>query len=72
MKEIGRFQKLQQIQAVEAYGPALFVRVLGWDRLEMEVLVAKVRNELKDRSLHLYIPVHIVYGQKPGMVGNDS
>jgi hypothetical protein len=37
----------------------------------MEVLVAKVRDELKDRSLHLFIPVYIVYGQKPGDAEND-
>jgi hypothetical protein len=44
--------------------PALFTRVLGWTELEMEMLLAKVRNELKDRSLHLYLKICFVYGQK--------
>ncbi|KAL1964156.1 hypothetical protein VTN77DRAFT_7244 [Rasamsonia byssochlamydoides] len=65
MKEIGRFQLVQQLQAVESYTPALFSRVLGWTKMEIEVLIAKVRNELKDHSLHLYVPVYFVYGRKP-------
>ncbi|KAL1962671.1 hypothetical protein VTN77DRAFT_9305 [Rasamsonia byssochlamydoides] len=65
MKELGRFQQVQQIQAIESYTPALFSRILGWTSEEVEVLVAKVRNELKDRSLHLWIPFYFVYGRKP-------
>lgn len=51
--------------AVESYTPALFSRVLGWNQLEIEVLMAKVQNELKDRSIHLYLLIYMVYGQKP-------
>ncbi|WP_277214274.1 hypothetical protein, partial [Isoptericola croceus] len=65
LKEIGRYQQVQQIMAVESYTPALFSRVLGWNQLEIEALMAKVRNELKDRSIHLYALVYFVYGQKP-------
>lgn len=52
----------------EAMGPycyALFTRVLGWQREEIEVLVAGMRRELRDLSLHLYTKVHVVYGQRP-------
>ena len=52
----------------EALGPycyALFTRVLGWQRPEIEALVAGMRNELRDLSNHLYSNVHIVYGQRP-------
>ncbi|KAL1971102.1 hypothetical protein VTN77DRAFT_53 [Rasamsonia byssochlamydoides] len=65
LKEIGKFQQVQQIQAADSYTPALFSRVLGWTSEEIEVLLAKVRNELKDRSLHMYIPIYFVYGRKP-------
>ena len=50
---------------VESYTPALFSRVLGWNQLEIEVLMSKVKNELKDRSIHLYVLIYMVYGQKP-------
>jgi len=33
--------------------------------MEIEVLLAKVRNELKDHSIHLYALVYFVYGRKP-------
>jgi hypothetical protein len=65
MKEVGRYQQLQQIKAVEAYTPALFTRVLGWEKTEVEVLVAKVRNELVDKNLHLYVELYFIWGQKP-------
>ncbi|KAL1961756.1 hypothetical protein VTN77DRAFT_1082 [Rasamsonia byssochlamydoides] len=65
MKEIGRFQQVQQIQAIESYTPALFSRYLGWNNAEIQVLLAKARKELKDPSLHLYVPVYFVYGRKP-------
>ncbi|KAL1968075.1 hypothetical protein VTN77DRAFT_2205 [Rasamsonia byssochlamydoides] len=65
LKEIGKYQHAQQIEAVGTYTLALFTRVLGWTREEVEVLCAMVRNELKDRSLHLYIKAHFVYGRRP-------
>ncbi|KAL1989317.1 hypothetical protein VTN96DRAFT_79 [Rasamsonia emersonii] len=49
LKEIGRFQQVQQIQGAEVYTPALFSRVLGWSKEEIDVLLAKVRDEIKDR-----------------------
>ncbi|KAL2005345.1 hypothetical protein VTN00DRAFT_2556 [Thermoascus crustaceus] len=65
LKEIGKYQQVQQIQAVDAYAFALFSRVLGWSQPEIQVMCAHVRNELKDPSIHLYGKVHFVYGRKP-------
>ncbi|KNG87492.1 UMTA methyltransferase family protein [Aspergillus nomiae NRRL 13137] len=65
MKELGKFGFVGELQAIEAYTPALFTRVLGWSEEEMQVLMDKVKKELFDRSLHLYLPVHVVYGRKP-------
>ncbi|KAL2009086.1 hypothetical protein VTN00DRAFT_7280 [Thermoascus crustaceus] len=65
LKELGRVQQVQQIEAIGPYTLAPFTRILGWTREEVEVLCAGVRNELKDRSLHLYVKVYFVYGRKP-------
>lgn len=65
LKEIGEFQLAQLNEAIASYTPALLSRGLGWNRNEMEVLCAKVREELKDSSIHLYQNVHIVYGKRP-------
>ena len=45
---------------------ALFTRYLGWSQEEVLVFCSEVRAALKDRSVHGYIPIYIVYGQKPG------
>lgn len=36
---------------------AVYTRVLGWSHEEMEVLLAKVRRELKDTRIHSYWPM---------------
>jgi hypothetical protein len=62
---VGKFQFVGELQAIEAYTPALFTRVLGWSELEMQAMIEKVKNEISDRSLNLYLPCHVVYGRKP-------
>lgn len=65
MKEIGKYQQAQQIQATEAYTYALFSRILGWSKPKIEELCANVRSELLDPTLHLYVNAHFVYGRRP-------
>ncbi|KPM41110.1 hypothetical protein AK830_g5450 [Neonectria ditissima] len=65
LKEIGRYQSIQQIQAVEAYTPRAFSTVLGWKEEEVQIYVAKVRKDLRDPSIHLYVPIYLVWGKKP-------
>lgn len=52
------------IEAMDAYSLALFTRVLGWTPEEVRVFLTGVRKEIVDRSLHLYVMFHCVYGQK--------
>lgn len=65
LKELGRYQLLNMLEALPPYTYALFTRWLGWKRVEIEALLAGVRNELRDSSIHLYTKVYVVYGQKP-------
>ncbi|KAJ5656700.1 hypothetical protein N7507_008650 [Penicillium longicatenatum] len=65
LKELGRYHQLNMLEAMPPYTFALFTRVLGWTRAEIEAILAGVRYELKDLSNHLYTRVHIVYGQRP-------
>ncbi|KAH8684140.1 S-adenosyl-L-methionine-dependent methyltransferase [Ilyonectria robusta] len=44
---------------------ALFTRALGWSSEEVEVFLANVRKDMKDKSIHAWWPIHVVYGQKP-------
>lgn len=65
LKEIGKYQAIQENQAIDSYTPQLFSSVLGWKMEEIQVFMAQVKNELKDSSIHLYLPVHFIWGKKP-------
>lgn len=41
-------------EAAPAYSLALFTRVLGWQKEEVEVLMAGVRSDLNNTNYHLY------------------
>lgn len=43
----------------------LFTTVLGWQPEEYEVLVAQIRNEMKERKFPVYLPVCFCYARKP-------
>ncbi|CAJ0550954.1 Ff.00g108840.m01.CDS01 [Fusarium sp. VM40] len=67
LKEIGRFQAIQAAQAIESYTPQIFSNVLGWSQEEIQVFMAKAKNEIKDPSVHLYFPVHILWGRRASL-----
>ena len=55
LKEIGRWFRVQFVEmALESYSLALFTRTGGWTNEEFQVLIAKVREELKSNKVHLY------------------
>ncbi|KAI9370121.1 methyltransferase [Aspergillus egyptiacus] len=65
LKELGRYHQVNVFEAIPPYVYALFTRYLGWQRPEIEALVAGMRQELKDPSIHIYTKTRVVYGQKP-------
>ncbi|KAI9815379.1 MAG: hypothetical protein M1832_005518 [Thelocarpon impressellum] len=65
LKELGRYEQVQMIDAVEPASLALFTRILEWDRVRTEALLAGVRNEFKNTSFHFYCKLYFVYGRKP-------
>jgi len=54
MRELGRYMQVQMLEAVESYGLALLTRVLGWDIVRTQVLIAGVRQDLRNRNYHMY------------------
>jgi hypothetical protein len=65
LKEIGMFQREQGLESVEPYTLALFTRVLGWSKGRTQVLIAGVKDEVRNPSNHFYTASHFVYGRKP-------
>ncbi|EXJ73479.1 uncharacterized protein A1O5_03240 [Cladophialophora psammophila CBS 110553] len=64
LKELGSYQQILMLEALDAYSFALFTRVLGWSTPQIQVLLAGVRKELLDRKFHGYSKLYFVYGQK--------
>jgi SAM-dependent methyltransferase len=65
LKEIGRCQRAQALDAVESYTLAMFTRVLGHSLQETQELMERVKCEIVDPKLHLYTAQYIIYGRKP-------
>ncbi|KAL2133431.1 hypothetical protein VTI74DRAFT_2357 [Chaetomium olivicolor] len=64
LKTVGQFNIMQVLHGLEAFSLRLFVDVLKWRVEEVTVLLANVRNELKDPNIHPQVNFHVVYGQK--------
>jgi hypothetical protein len=54
------------IESIAPITLALFTRVLKWNEMETQVFIAKVRNEFKDPSRHLFVNCHFICGRKSG------
>ena len=65
LKEAGRYQLLAHVEGIEGVSLGLFTRGLGWKAEEVKILTAKLRAELKDRSIHSYQPHVVILGRKP-------
>ncbi|KAJ4248093.1 hypothetical protein NW762_012863 [Fusarium torreyae] len=65
LKELGKYQAIQELKVIDSYTPKLFEHALGWNAQEIQVLMAQVKKELRNPSVHLYLPVYIVWGRKP-------
>ncbi|KAF4340093.1 methyltransferase like [Fusarium beomiforme] len=65
LKEIGKCQVVQSCAAIDSYTPMLLEKIQGWDKDETRVLMAKAKKELRDPSIHVYLPVYFIWGRKP-------
>jgi hypothetical protein len=65
-KELGVFYRAQFLDAVEPFTLALYTRVLGYSPEEAQIVVARVKQDLRNRQHHLWAPFHYIWGRKPG------
>jgi hypothetical protein len=65
LKEIGAYNRLGWEDGIEGWAMFLFTNYLGWRPEEIQVLIAKIRAELRDVSIHGYQYMTVCYGQKP-------
>lgn len=65
MKELGRFNQINILEGLEGFCLALLTRGLGWKKEEVDVFVAKVSNDLRNKKIHAYFPMPVTWGRKP-------
>ncbi|KAK4132172.1 S-adenosyl-L-methionine-dependent methyltransferase [Trichocladium antarcticum] len=64
-KDVGSWCYFNLLDSLQAASLFLFTNVLGWSPDAVEVFLVDVRKDLKNRNIHAYFPVLVVYGQKP-------
>ncbi|OIW29299.1 S-adenosyl-L-methionine-dependent methyltransferase [Coniochaeta ligniaria NRRL 30616] len=50
---------------LESFCMAAYTRGLGWTKEEVLVFCAAVRRDMRDRNIHAYWPIYVIYGRKP-------
>ncbi|GME52733.1 Methyltransferase type 12 [Neofusicoccum parvum] len=65
MKDAGMYNLVQVLDGIEGFCLRLFTDFLKWNSEEVQVFVAKVRKELKDKSIHMLYDYHVVWAQRP-------
>ncbi|PQE05792.1 hypothetical protein CJF31_00004540 [Rutstroemia sp. NJR-2017a BVV2] len=64
-KELGMWNLENLSNGLSGLSIATFTRLLGWTVDELEVFLVDVRKDLKDTKIHSYIPIYVVYAQRP-------
>mgnify|MGYP003638624050 CR=1 FL=1 len=57
LKDAGLFVMTSMMEDISGMSLAVFTRLLGWERIELELFLAEVRKEWKDKSIHGYWPL---------------
>ena len=65
MKELGRWNQQNILNGLEGFCLALLTRALGWRKEEVDVFVAKVSRDFRDKKIHAYFPMPVAFGRKP-------
>ena len=65
MKEISTWVQQNFLEGIQGFSSAIFTRGLGWSVEQLEMHLMEVRENLKDRNRHIYLPISFFWAQKP-------
>ncbi|KAK3707532.1 hypothetical protein LTR37_012027 [Vermiconidia calcicola] len=65
MKTLGHWNQTNILEGLEGFCLALLTRGLGWRKEEVDIFVARVSKDLRDRKIHAYFPMPVAYARKP-------
>jgi SAM-dependent methyltransferase len=67
-RELGIYQRENLVDGLDGLSKVLFIDVLRWTPVELEVFLARVRKDIRNPTIHAYAKLFVVYGQKPKAV----
>lgn len=65
LKTAGLYWRTILLDGIQAIALGPLTRGCGWSREQVEVFLVDVRKAYHDNTCLMYMPLHIVYGQKP-------
>ncbi|OLN97561.1 hypothetical protein CCHL11_00993 [Colletotrichum chlorophyti] len=65
LQEIGRWQCVNLDMGLEGLSLALLTRALEWSQEEVFTFCAQVRRDLRNKKMHAYWRVNVVYARRP-------
>lgn len=65
LKILGKAWAENLLAGLQGFTLALFSRIFGWNKTEIEVYLVKIRKSITDHRVHAYHKYYIVYGRKP-------
>jgi len=65
LREAGTYLYVSMYEGLKGLSLRVFTQMLDWSVDELEVLLALVRAEWKRKAMHVYVPIYVMYGQKP-------
>merc|ERR1711881_251454 len=68
-KTIGAYNRMAVEDGIEGWAMYMFTNVHGWQREEVQVLIAQIKKEVRDPKIHGWRYMTVCYGQKPMTAG---
>ena len=65
LKTVGLYWRTILTDGIQAIALGPLTRGLGWNREQVELFLMSVRRAYTDNSALMYMPLHIIYAQKP-------
>ncbi|EEH07412.1 conserved hypothetical protein [Histoplasma capsulatum G186AR] len=70
-KTIGAYNLLQFEESLEASAVAALTRFQNWSKTEVDILIAKTKQDARNPKIHPIFHFYVVFGQKPGKPNTD-
>ena len=65
LKEIGGYSQAALEQDIEGYVLFVWTQIMGWSVPETQVFIAHLRRQVRNKNVHGYFRLRVVYAQKP-------